>query len=87
MVATDLIDKDKDFPVFFKYLYKLSRPLMKSPAKGAETSIYLASSLEVEGVTGQYFVNKKIAQSSPESHDRELARRLWEVSEKLAKLR
>ena len=86
MVATDLIDKDKDFPRFFKYLYKLSRPLMKSPAKGAETSIYLASSPEVEGITGQYFVNKKIAQSSPESHDPQLAQRLWEVSGKLANL-
>jgi retinol dehydrogenase-14 len=86
MVATDLIDKDKDFPVFFKYLYKLSRPLMKSPAKGAETSIYLASSLEVEGVTGQYFVNKKIAESSPESHDPQLAQRLWDVSAKLTNM-
>jgi NAD(P)-dependent dehydrogenase (short-subunit alcohol dehydrogenase family) len=86
MVATDLIDKDKDFPVFFKYLYKLSRSLMKSPAKGAETSLYLASSPEVEGITGQYFVNKKISPSSPESHDIQLAKRLWEVSEKLAKL-
>lgn len=86
MVATDLIDKDKDFPRFFKYLYKLSRPLMKSPARGAETSIYLASSQEVEGVTGQYFVNKKISPSSPASHDLQLAQRLWEVSEKLTKL-
>ena len=86
MVATGLIDKDKDFPVFFKYLYKLSRPLQKSPAKGAETSLYLASSPEVEGISGQYFVNKKIAQSSPESHDPQLAQRLWEVSEKLANL-
>lgn len=85
MVATDLIDKDKDFPRFFKYLYKLSRPLMKSPAKGADTSIYLASSPEVEGVTGQYFVDRKIAPSSPESHDVQLAKRLWDVSEKLAK--
>jgi NAD(P)-dependent dehydrogenase (short-subunit alcohol dehydrogenase family) len=86
MIATDLIDKDKDFPVFFKYLYKLSRPLMKSPAKGAETSLYLASSPEVDGVTGQYFVNKKISPSSPDSHDPQLAQRLWEVSRKLAKL-
>jgi retinol dehydrogenase-14 len=86
MVATDLIDKDKDFPLFFKYLYKLSRPLMKSPAKGAVTSIHLASSPEVEGITGQYFVNKKISQSSPESHDRELAKQLWKVSEELTNL-
>jgi len=60
---------------------------MKSPAHGAETSIYSASSPEIEGITGRYFINKKIAQSSPESHDRELAQRLWEVSEKLANLR
>ena len=86
MVATDLINKDKDFPVLFKYLYKLSQPLMKSPARGAETSIYLASSPEVEGITGQHFVDKKIAQSCPESHDRELAQRLWEISLQLAKL-
>jgi hypothetical protein len=86
MAATSLVDKDNDFPVFFKYLYKLSKPLMKSPAQGAETSIYLASSPEVEGITGQYFVNKKIAQSSPASHDPQLAQRLWEASEKLAKL-
>jgi NAD(P)-dependent dehydrogenase (short-subunit alcohol dehydrogenase family) len=86
MVATDLIDKDQDFPRFYKYLYKLSRPLMKSPSRGAETSLYLASSPEVEGVTGQYFVNKKISPSSPESHDTQLAQRLWEVSERLAKL-
>jgi len=87
MVATSLIDKDKDFPVFFKYFYKLSKPLMKSPAKGAETSLYLASSPEVEGVTGRYFVNKKIVESSLASHDAQLAQRLWSVSEKLAKLR
>jgi hypothetical protein len=86
MVATSLVDKDKDFPVLFKYLYKLAKPLMKSPAKGAETSIYLASSPEVEGITGQYFVNKKIAESSPESHDPRLARLLWDVSTKLARL-
>lgn len=86
MVATHLVDKDEDFPRVFKLLYGLSKPLMKSPAKGAETILYLASSPEVEGVTGQYFVNKKIAQSSPESHDLQLARRLWEVSERLAKL-
>jgi len=86
MVATDLIDKDRDFPRFFKYLYKLSRLLMKSPAKGAETSIYLASSPEVKDISGRYFANKKIAPSSPESRDVQLAKRLWEVSEKLARL-
>ena len=86
MVATSLVDKDKDFPKLFKYLYRLSKPLMKSPAKGADTILYLASSPEVEGITGQYFVNKRVAQSSPESHDVQVAQRLWEVSAQLASL-
>jgi len=61
-------------------------PLMKSPEKGAETSIYLASSPEVEGLSGRYFVKKAGARSSVVSHDQRLARRLWEVSEDLTNL-
>ncbi|MHA1167575.1 MAG: SDR family oxidoreductase [Candidatus Hodarchaeales archaeon] len=55
-------------------------PLLASAKKGAETSIYLASSPEVEGVTGKYYHGKKIAESSPESHDIDLQRKLWDVS-------
>jgi NAD(P)-dependent dehydrogenase (short-subunit alcohol dehydrogenase family) len=54
-----------------------------SPAKGAETSIYLAASPDVEGVTGKYFADRKPAVSSRESHDEAAARRLWEISERL----
>jgi NAD(P)-dependent dehydrogenase (short-subunit alcohol dehydrogenase family) len=54
-----------------------------SPDRGAETSVYLASSPEVAGTSGQYFVKKKLATSSPKSHDRTTASRLWELSEKL----
>jgi NAD(P)-dependent dehydrogenase (short-subunit alcohol dehydrogenase family) len=57
-----------------------------SPEEGAETSIYLAASPEVQGVTGKYFVGKKPAPSSRESHDEAAARRLWEVSERLTGL-
>ena len=59
------------------------RPLMKSPARGAATSIYLASSPEVEGVSGKYFVNQREVRSSRESYDPEVAARLWKVSEEL----
>src|SRR5215203_399864 len=59
------------------------RPLMKSPEKGAQTSVYLASSPEVEGSSGEYFVKKAEARSSDVSHDKRLARRLWEVSAEL----
>jgi NAD(P)-dependent dehydrogenase (short-subunit alcohol dehydrogenase family) len=56
------------------------------PAEGAETIIYLASSPEVEGVTGKYFVQKKEARSSDVSYDVEDARRLWQVSLELTGL-
>jgi NAD(P)-dependent dehydrogenase (short-subunit alcohol dehydrogenase family) len=84
-IATSLVEKDKNFPSFLKFLYKLSKPFLKSPEKGAETSIYLASSPEVEGMTGKYFVNKKITRSSSQSYDTALAKRLWEVSAELTK--
>ena len=53
----------------------------RSPAKGAETSIYLASSPEVDRVSGRYFIDKKEARSSVVSYDEAVARRLWRVSE------
>ena len=66
-----------------KVALKLISPFMASPDKGAETSIYLASSPEVQGATGQYFAKCKPKKSSPLSYDRAVAQRLWEVSEKL----
>jgi len=64
----------------FGYMVRAMTPLMKSPEKGAETSIYLASSKEVESLSGRYFVKKAEARSSDASYDERLARRLWEVS-------
>ena len=61
----------------------IARPFMKSPARGAETSIYLASSPEMEGVTGKYFESCRAVRSSDESYDRDIATRLWQVSEEL----
>lgn len=56
-----------------------------SPEAGARTSVYLASSPEVEGVTGKYFVKSKARTPSREAQDDAAARRLWEVSEKLTR--
>jgi len=58
----------------------------KKPSKGAETSIYLASSLEIEGVTGKYFVNKQPKNSSKESYNEEYAKKLWEISAEMTNL-
>jgi len=66
-----------------KGLMLVASPVAISPKRGARTSVYLASSPEVEGVSGRYFAAEKPARSNAESHDAETARRLWEVSEEL----
>jgi retinol dehydrogenase 12 len=55
-----------------------------STEEGAKTSIYLATSPEVEGVSGGYYVKQKAILSSPASRDEQAARRLWDLSEKLS---
>jgi hypothetical protein len=59
---------------------------MKTPAQGAGTPIYLASSPEVEGVTGRYYANRKPQTSSNASYDTTAAARLWQVSAGMAGL-
>jgi NAD(P)-dependent dehydrogenase (short-subunit alcohol dehydrogenase family) len=66
--------------------WKIIGTFMKSPENGARTQVYLASSSEVEGVTGKYFIDSKEARSSAESHDATVARRLWEVSAQMTGL-
>jgi retinol dehydrogenase 12 len=68
------------------FLFNLARPFFLTPAQGAATSIYLASSPEVSGVTGQYFDNKKVKTPSRAAQDRLSASRLWQISETLCKL-
>jgi retinol dehydrogenase-14 len=82
-VATDPLSKDPDSPALSRFFYKLVKPFFLSPEKGAQASIYLASSHEVEGVTGKYFEKKALVESSPESYDLAIAKRLWEVSAEL----
>ncbi|MGH0028166.1 MAG: SDR family oxidoreductase [Myxococcota bacterium] len=64
----------------------LMLPLALSPARGAETSIYLASSPEVEGVSGRYFAKKREARLSRDARDTDAARRLWDISAELVGL-
>ena len=61
----------------------VGKPFLLTPEKGALTSIYLASSPEVEGVTGKYFAKSRETESNAISHDQEVARRLWDVSEQM----
>ncbi|MEZ4594369.1 MAG: SDR family oxidoreductase [Chloroflexota bacterium] len=71
---------------FMGWFFKLIRPFLLTPEQGAETQIYLASSPDVEGVTGKYFDKKKAVQSSKISYDTAVAQKLWQISEELTGL-
>jgi len=64
----------------FKLFTPLGRFIALSPKEGAQTSIYLASSPEVAGVTGKYFDKNKAAPLAATSYDQAIAQRLWEIS-------
>jgi NAD(P)-dependent dehydrogenase (short-subunit alcohol dehydrogenase family) len=70
-----------------KSLITIAGPFMLSPEKGARTSVYLATSPEVEGVTGKYFDQCKPKSSNKQSYETDVAKRLWDVSEKLTRER
>ena len=57
------------------------KPASRSPEKGAETLVWLATSAEVANVSGGYFFDKEQRPPSPEAQDMKTARRLWDVSE------
>ena len=70
----------------FHLMFSAIKPFMISPERGARTSIYLASSKEVEGVTGNYFARCKPRRTSRFARDPDNAERLWEESERLTGL-
>lgn len=67
---------------FMKLMMRLGNQfVMSSPEKGARTSIYLATSPEVEGVSGKYFSRCRVKETNALARDEEAAKRLWEISE------
>jgi NAD(P)-dependent dehydrogenase (short-subunit alcohol dehydrogenase family) len=66
-----------------RFIMKAGSPFLKTPEQGAQTTIYLAASPEVEGVTGKYYANCREKTSNKESYDPNIAQRLWEVSERM----
>jgi len=65
-------------------LVPLLRPFMKSPERGAATSIHVASAPGLDQVTGRYFAGTRTKRSSKRSYDENTAARLWRVSADLA---
>jgi NAD(P)-dependent dehydrogenase (short-subunit alcohol dehydrogenase family) len=80
-VATNIFSTD--FSIFGPLFKWIVSWFTLTPEDGADNTIYLATSPEVEGVTGKYFVEREAVSSSPLSYDEDLARQLWEVSERL----
>jgi retinol dehydrogenase 14 len=70
----------EDPSLVFRLLVPFWRPFMKTPHDGAATSIYLASSPEVAGVTGMYFAGSRPQTSNKTSYDEVAAARLWHVN-------
>lgn len=68
------------------FVMRLMDGMMLSPEQGAVTSLYLASSPEVEGVTGRYFQRCKAVPSSRRSYDTAVQARLWTLSARLVAL-
>jgi NAD(P)-dependent dehydrogenase (short-subunit alcohol dehydrogenase family) len=70
----------EDQAAYLAVMIGVARLFMKSPAQGAGTPVYLASSPQVQGITGRYYVSRKPRTSSKASYDTTAAARLWQVS-------
>jgi NAD(P)-dependent dehydrogenase (short-subunit alcohol dehydrogenase family) len=82
--STKLLKDLKSKTIFHKAAVKL---LYDSPAKGAETPVFLAASEEAEGLSGKYFIDKKSVKSSNATYDKETQQKLWDLSIKLTGLK
>lgn len=82
VVATEFAGKD-DTRGLIGVFFGLVRPFLRTPEKGAATSVYLASAPELKDVSGKYFADSREKPPSRPARDDEACRRLWEVSEAL----
>jgi NAD(P)-dependent dehydrogenase (short-subunit alcohol dehydrogenase family) len=71
---------------WFAVISRVVRPLLKTSAQGAQTPTYLASSPDLDGVTGQFFANRSPKVANKVAYDTEMTARLWQVSADLVGL-
>jgi NAD(P)-dependent dehydrogenase (short-subunit alcohol dehydrogenase family) len=81
-VATNIAQRDLNPPLRFVVKLIFSRMGIR-PEEGAKTSLYLASSPDIESVTGRYFVRSVPKKSASVSYDESLQRQLWEACAEL----
>jgi NAD(P)-dependent dehydrogenase (short-subunit alcohol dehydrogenase family) len=75
--------RDGDTGRFGALLFPLLKPFALNAAQGAQTSVYVSSAPELEGITGGYWVKSAPASPSAAAQDDAAAARLWEVSQQL----
>lgn len=80
VIATNF---DQGLGNFMRWGWKLMTPFLSNVEQGAQTTLYLATSPEVEGVSGKYFSDRKAVKSSALSYNEVVRRRLWQVSQEL----
>ncbi|KAL2099197.1 hypothetical protein ACEWY4_005677 [Coilia grayii] len=74
-------------PLLAKPLFNLaSRAFFKTPQEGAQTSVYLACSPDVEGVQGKCFANCQPQELLPKAADEDTAKKLWDISEVMVRI-
>jgi NAD(P)-dependent dehydrogenase (short-subunit alcohol dehydrogenase family) len=77
----------RTYPGPMALLYWLGRPVMLTPEQGARTSVHLASSPEVEGVSGKYFARSRAEKSSAVTYCHASQRKLWALTEEMTRPR
>ncbi|MCI5057037.1 MAG: SDR family oxidoreductase [Flavobacteriales bacterium] len=65
---------------FYRFIWKIVFPTLNTIEKGAETSVYLASSNDVKDISGEYFADCKVQKASEWSKNLELRKKLWDLS-------
>lgn len=88
LVDTELMRHMGIFNSYFAKVFvgPLMWPFLKTPANGAQTTLYCALEPELEKVTGQYFCDCKQAAAAPQGEDDAMAKFLWKVSEKWCRI-
>jgi NAD(P)-dependent dehydrogenase (short-subunit alcohol dehydrogenase family) len=77
----------RDLPLIPRIIFRFISLFIRSPHKGAETIVYLATAPQVQGATGGYYFDCRLSSPTPAAQDDAVAERLWQVSEKLVGLR
>jgi len=78
MVATEIWIKGDRWMTYL--INPVIKRIAQSPLEGAQTSIFLATSPDVNGITGKYYANKQPVNSDPNSYNRFASQQLWQKS-------